>query len=299
MNEPREPLWTEHTFSTWDDTRLYYRVSRPDTADAPWLVLCDGIACDGFVWKRLIPAFAGRCGLLHWHYRGHGHSEPPADFANLTIPDLARDLCGILAEAEVPPAVLLGHSMGVQTILETWRACPKRIKALVPVCGSYQYPLDTFHESTVLKKALPWLRFGAKRAPGLFRAFLRSTPAEASFAFAFLTREVNRDLTSREDMLPYFEHLRSLDFDLFTTMLHYAGLHSADDLLERIDVPTLIVVATRDAFTPAWLSNEMQRRIHGSETLVLKDGSHGAPIEYPDVLNLRLEKFLLEKGLLR
>jgi pimeloyl-ACP methyl ester carboxylesterase len=42
----------------------------------------------------------------------------------------------------------------------------------------------------------------------------------------------------------------------------------------------------------------MHRRIHGSELLVLKDGSHGAPIEYPDVINLRLEKFLIAKGLL-
>lgn len=298
MTEPRTPLWTEHTTTAWDGTRLYYRMSAPDRADAPWLVLCDGIACDGFVWKRLIPAFAGRCGLLHWHYRGHGKSAPPADYKNLTIPDLARDLGGILAESGIPPGVLIGHSMGVQTILETWRSYPKRVAALVPLCGSYQYPLDTFHESTLLKKALPWLRFGAKRAPGFFNGFLRTTPAKASFAFAFLTGEVNRDLTSRDDMLPYFEHLRFLDFDLFTTMLHYAGLHSADDLLERIDVPTLIVMATRDAFTPAWLSEEMHRRILGSEMLVLKDGSHGAPIEYPDVINLRLEKFLLERGLL-
>ena len=299
MTEPREPLWTEHTYTAWDGTRLYYRKALPDRDDAPWLVLVDGIACDGFVWKRLIPAFAGRCGLLHAHYRGHGMSQAPADFANLTIPDLARDLGGILAESGIPPAVLIGHSMGVQTILETWRAYPRRVAALVPLCGSYQYPLDTFHDGTALKKALPWLRFAAKSAPGLIRAFLKNTPAEASFAFAFLTGELNRDLTSREDMLPYFEHLRYLDFRLFTTMLHYAGLHSADDLLERIDVPTLIVMATNDAFTPAWLSEEMHRRIHGSDMLVLKDGSHGAPIEYPDVINLRLEKFLLERGLLK
>ena len=127
---------------------------------------------------------------------------------------------------------------------------------------------------------------------------LRTTPASGAYAFAWLTEEVNRDLTRREDMLPYFEGLKRLDFQVFTTMLHYASLHSAADVLARIEAPTLIVAATRDAFTPFRLSEEMHRRIRGSELLVLPEGSHGAPMEFPDHLNLRMEAFLLRCGLL-
>jgi len=292
--------WQTHTHVSWDDTPLHVRTLVPEggAGDRPWLVLVDGIACDGFVWKHIAPCFAGRLPILHAHYRGHGKSGIPADLRNLTLPDLVRDLECILKAFDIPRAALLAHSMGVQVILDAWRVFPERIAALVPICGSFQYPLDTFHESDLLKRLLPLLRMGAARAPGLFRTILRATPASASFAFAWLTEEVNRDLTRREDMLPYFEGLQRLDFQVFTTMLHYASLHSAADVLERIEAPTLIVAATRDAFTPFRLSEEMQRRIRGAELLVLPEGSHGAPMEFPDLLNLRLEAFLLAHGLL-
>lgn len=292
--------WQGHAHVSWDGTPLHVRTSVPPdgAGDLPWLILVDGIACDGFVWKHIAPCFAGRLPLLHAHYRGHGKSGIPTDLRNLTIPDLVRDLQGILEAFGITRAALLAHSMGVQVILDAWRVFPRRIAALVPICGSFQYPLDTFHESDLLKRLLPLLRMGAQRAPGLFRTILRTTPASAAFAFAWLTEEVNRDLAKREDMLPYFEGLQRLDFRVFTTMLHYASLHSAADVLARIEAPTLIVAATRDAFTPFRLSEEMQRRIRGSEMLVLPEGSHGAPMEFPDLLNLRIEAFLLEKGLL-
>ncbi len=151
--------FSDHECEAYDGTRIYYRMSEPAAGapsedPRPWIVLADGIACDGFVWVHLIPYFAPHARILHWHYRGHGRSDPPRDSRNLAVPDLARDLDTVMAHAGVERATLVGHSMGVQTILEFYRSYPERVTALVPVCGSYQYPLDTFHESTLLKKAL-------------------------------------------------------------------------------------------------------------------------------------------------
>jgi len=57
-------------------------------------------------------------------------------------------------------------------------------------------------------------------------------------------------------------------------------------------VPTLIVAGTDDTFTPYWLSEEMHARIRGSELLTVPGGTHVAPIEHPELITLRLEKFL-------
>mgnify|MGYP002633846681 CR=1 FL=1 len=297
--------FSEHECRAYDGTRIYYRLSEPkgqaavgEPLESPWLVLADGIACDGFVWAHLIPYFAPRARILHWHYRGHGKSEAPADFRNLSVPDLARDLDTVMDDAGVLRAVLLGHSMGVQTILEFYRSYAGKVAGLVPICGSYEYPLNTFHDSTLLKKALPWMRLGVKSAPGIARVLQRVAKPEMVFRFGWLMAELNRDRIRREDMLPYFEHLGTLDLDLFTTMLYYASLHSAADVLAEITVPTLVISATRDSFTPGWLSDEMHGRIPGSEHLVLRDGSHAAPVEYSDLVNLRLEKFLIDHGLI-
>ncbi len=295
--------FSDHECEAYDGTRIYYRMSEPAAGapsedPRPWIVLADGIACDGFVWVHLIPYFAPHARILHWHYRGHGRSDPPRDSRNLAVPDLARDLDTVMAHAGVERATLVGHSMGVQTILEFYRSYPERVTALVPVCGSYQYPLDTFHESTLLKKALPWMRFGVKRAPGVARLLQKVAKPELVFNASWLMAELNRDRIRRDDMLPYFEHLATLDLDLFTTMLYFASLHTAADVLAAIEVPTLVISASHDSFTPGWLSEEMHQRIPGSEHLVLRDGSHAAPVEYSDLVNLRIEKFLTDHGIL-
>ena len=72
-----------------DGARLYFRSWGEGTRA---VVLCDGILCEGFVWKYLRPALV-QAGyrVVHWNYRGHGRSENPRDRSTLTIEDMARD----------------------------------------------------------------------------------------------------------------------------------------------------------------------------------------------------------------
>ena len=104
--------------------------------------------------------------------------------------------------------------------------------------------------------------------------------------------EVNGKLVHREDFTPYFKHLSSMDPRLFLGMLRHASEHTAFDFLPKVDVPTLIVAGTEDTFTPYWLSEEMHDRIPGSELLTVPGGTHVSPIEHPELIALRLEKFL-------
>jgi pimeloyl-ACP methyl ester carboxylesterase len=88
-----------------------------------------------------------------------------------------------------------------------------------------------------------------------------------------------------------------MDLALFARLLLDADSHSAEQVLATIDVPSLIFAGDRDRFTPSWLSEAMHRKIPSSELCVIPGGSHTAPIELPDLLNLRLEKFLLQHQL--
>src|ERR1700753_2523499 len=58
-----------------DGTPIYYRVRGP--VDAPAVVFCDGIGCDGYVWKYLETELAVTHRIVHWHYRGHGRTATP------------------------------------------------------------------------------------------------------------------------------------------------------------------------------------------------------------------------------
>ncbi|MBK7975953.1 MAG: alpha/beta hydrolase [Deltaproteobacteria bacterium] len=65
-----------------------------------------------------------------------------------------------------------------------------------------------------------------------------------------------------------------------------------------VRVPTLIVAGEKDPFTPPAVAWEMHREIRGSEILVVPNGTHVAQVEHPDLVALRIEKFLSDHGIL-
>ena len=158
-----------------DGTRIYLQVQGEDRGGHPTVVLCDGLGCDGFAWKYLLPELRKSHRVVRWHYRGHGQSSVPEDRDRIGMDFTCEDLAAVLDAVNVRDAVLFGHSMGVQVALEFHRRHPERVLGLVLMCGSYGHPLDTFHDSTLLKSALPYLRkvverfpFATRRVTGLF-----------------------------------------------------------------------------------------------------------------------------------
>jgi pimeloyl-ACP methyl ester carboxylesterase len=286
----REVHGTDSGFAEANDgTRIHWSAVG---SGSPALVCCDGIGCDGFAWKYLVRDFAPRHRIIRWHYRGHGRSGIPADSRRVGFDDISSDLQAVLEATGTPRAVLLGHSMGVQVALEHHRRHPDQVLALVLMCGSHGLPLDTFHDSNALKILLPSMISAAEKYPQAMNLIWRFA-AGGELAYQIATHlEVNRKLVNREDFAPYFRHLSGMDPRLFLGMLRHASEHTAFDHLPHVDVPSLVVAGTDDTFTPYWLSEEMHARIPRSELLTVPGGTHVAPIEHPELIALRPEKFL-------
>lgn len=273
-----------------DGARLYFR----SWGEGPRaVVLNDGILCEGFVWKYLRPALVNAgYRVVHWNYRGHGKSDAPKDRNTLTIPDMAEDLWRVLDAVGVEDAILTGHSMGVQVCLEAYRSRPSRTKGLVLLCGSWGRVTRTFHGTDALALALPALRSFASRYPAVVREMVSRTPPKLALRVAWALGEVDPQRGREEDMTPYFEHLATIDPQVYLTLLDYAGKHSAEDLLHHIEAPTLVVAAGKDSFTPPRLARQMARTIRDAELLEVPDATHTLPIEQPELVNQRVLSFL-------
>lgn len=257
-------------------------------------MLCDGIGCDGFVWRYLRDDLAGRR-VLHGHYRGHGRSQPPRDPARVSIADLADDLAAILDDAAVERAVLCGHSMGVQVALETWHRHRDRVAGLVLVCGAPSHPLRTFRGARTLEDVLPAVEKVLVRAPRMINSLSRALlPTRLALAVAGRV-EINRALVDPDAFMPYLEAMARMDVRVFLAMLAAAGAHTSDPWLGEVDVPVLVVAGQRDGFTPPERSRQMAEAIRGAELLEIEDGTHTAPIERPDTIDHAILAFLTRR----
>ena len=284
------------TVAAEDGTRLFLRTMPKATAGASPLraIFCDGILCDGFIWKYLWNDLAAVCDVAHWHYRGHGRSGAPADPTKVDIAAHARDLESVREHLGDPPCVLLGHSMGTQVVLENYRRWPERVRAIVLLCGSYGKVTQSFRGVPILDKILPRVMDIVEKQPDLARAIWTRLPPEMAFRVALLAGDVDKNHVRREDMLPYLKHMTHVDFPMFLKMLRAAGDHSAEEWLSEVKVPVLVVAGERDTFTPSALSTFMSEAMPNAELLMVPGGTHVAPIEQPELIGSRI-KALIER----
>jgi len=282
-----------YAVATSDGSPLFYESWGARDALTP-VALCDGIGCDGYVWRYLRADLGERFGL-HPHYRGHGRTAPPRDKDRVAIADLADDLVCVLDDALVDRVVLIGHSMGVQVALETYRRHRDRVAGLVLVCGASSHPLKTFKGSAALEDFLPMIQKWVQRVPGVINRVTRALlPTRLAYEVASRL-EIRRELIEPSDFMPYLEGMARIDARLFVAMLSAAGQHSADDLLKDILVPTLVVAGGRDGFTPPERSRAMAEAIPGAELLEIPNASHTAPIERPNVVDWAIRDFLARR----
>ncbi|MCP4606877.1 MAG: alpha/beta hydrolase [Proteobacteria bacterium] len=271
-----------------DRTQLYYE----KLGSGQPVVLCDGLLCDGHVWKYLTPALEKDCELLHWHYPGHGKSGEPPRFADLSSERLGGDVAVVARDAGLPRITVVGHSLGVQVALETWRCHRELVEALILICGSPGHIVSNFHEGPILGLVVPVLDTIGHFVPGLLANAWQRLPAQTLTRLAMYTREVNSRLIKDSDLARYFSGLSRVDFRLALQMLKSAEQHDATPYLKEIDVPVLIIAGKEDRFTPPDRSEMMAKLIPSAEMLMVRGGTHSLPIEQPDLVNLRIRRFL-------
>jgi len=272
-----------------DGTRIFYR---SEGTGFP-LVVCNGILCSTGYWTYLRPFFRNRCHVVTWDYRGHGRSERPRHPANVTVECHARDLKTVMDTLEIPRAVLVGHSMGVQVILEFYRRDSERVLGLIPVLGTYGRPFQTFYGMQWPDKVFPALLRAGARYPNVVARFTKPLLRTAlPVPLARMSGAIHwRDCPS-EIMREYFLQISNMDFHMGFHALLAMSRHTAEDVLERIRVPTLIVAGEKDPFTPPAVSEEMWRRIPDAEIVTIPGGTHTALVENPLLMQLRMEEFL-------
>ncbi len=277
------------SFTSFDGTRINYEVQ----GEGYPLILVNGLVCDASYWKYLIAHLSPWLKIVTWDLRGHGQSAAPAFDAHVRIEDHARDLGALIDHLGLERPIVGGFSLGVQIMFEAYRQLGTRLGALIGVTGPYRNPLSTFYGLPISDGVIDALfKVAYKVEKPVQWLWPRIFSSPAIYPLSRLTRATR---ASRKDMQGFYDHAREVDVHLFFRFAQAAAHHSAEDVLPLIQIPTLIIGAKRDTFTPGSLSDHMAKTIPDADYLYMDKGTHTAIIEEPEKINSHIEMFLRER----
>lgn len=124
-------------------SRAGVRVFYSDDGEGPPILFHTGGGGDGSMWRAAgyLDGLPGRRHLLLDH-RGHGRSDRPPDLAAHTIDEYVADVLGVLDDAGVERAPLVGYSDGSYVLFSLAARHPERVAAVVGL-GGVGLPGDT------------------------------------------------------------------------------------------------------------------------------------------------------------
>jgi pimeloyl-ACP methyl ester carboxylesterase len=272
-----------------DGTEVAYAVE----GDGPAIVLTNGVTTDISFWRYLQPRFSRDHRVLLWDLPGHGASSPARSAGTADLAEQPEIIAQLMDAAAMPSAVQIGWSTGSQVVLELYRRHPERCRALVLLLGSAGRTLSTtrlpLSGATIerIARTMPAPMFGV-----LVRTLTRIVNGPGG---QFVPRHFNLigPGTSRSDAALITEHLTRIDPRSVQAMIASAETHSAWDVLDRIDVPVLIVAGGRDPFAPAeTVGEKMHARCPRARLVHLPNGTHTALFDHAEEIGDAVDAFL-------
>jgi pimeloyl-ACP methyl ester carboxylesterase len=105
---------------------------------APAIVFVHGFGCSRTDWEAQVVHFSGRRATVAVDLPGHGATPAPASPCSIEL--YGGDVAALLRALALPPAVLVGHSMGCRVVLEAARQASERVAGIALVDGSQFAP---------------------------------------------------------------------------------------------------------------------------------------------------------------
>lgn len=277
-------------FKSFDGTKIYYETH----GSGPPLILNYGIGCLMNHWHPQVKHFSKKFTVITYDYRAHHLSEVPEDLNRLDLDSMAQDIKALCHELQIEKAHFCGHSFGVQLLVRTYDMYPELFEDMVFINGFIQNPLAGMFGSDMTLSFFHLFKSGFGLLPEtLTEVWKMAIQNPLAVHLSALAGGFNIKLTALKDIEIYAKGVSSLDLNafiqIFESMINYDG-HS---VLERIQVPTLVIAGASDSVTPVKHQESLHHQIKGSSFLLVPYGSHCSQLDMPDLVNLKMDQFYM------
>jgi pimeloyl-ACP methyl ester carboxylesterase len=260
----------------------------------PSILLLHGLASSSHIWDLVAPRLAPRFRVVAYDQRGHGLSGKPS--SGYGFDRLIADAAAVIRALRPGRPVVVGHSWGANVALQLAVSRPQLVSGDVLVDGGFLSMRDRMDWRTARTMLAPPQLKGMSLEQ--FRAGMRNfkrgaveiTPEVEAVFLSLMRVDRNGDIHPR---LSRANHLR---------ILRALWEQDAQGLLRRVGVPTL-VLAVRSAPGKADSAGFMEEKERAAEVVKAIDkavrfewieGIHDIPIQRPDAVAERIERFARE-----
>ncbi|QYJ04461.1 alpha/beta hydrolase [Nocardioides panacisoli] len=278
-----------------DGTSVRVWTNDPEgTIDGPTVVLCNGLGTNAYLWPALLDP---ECGVrvVSWNHRGVGGSERPRNPDHVEIEHFVQDALSVMDHFGIDRAVLMGWSMGVNTMFELALHHPERVAGLFAVAGvpgeTFATMLGPLHLPHAVARALTvnvcrvakytgWVATPLTQripvGPRLVKAITRT-------GFMFPMPDVELAADGIREFL-------TTPVDWYAHLALSTSRHTRVPL-SRITVPARFVAATYDVLAGARDMATAADRMAEADYHELR-GSHFIQVEQPEAVHALLLDFL-------
>lgn len=246
-------------------------------AGAETVVFAHGLLWSGRMFDRQVEALAPRYRCVTFDFRGHGRSEVTR--GGYDMDSLAADAAALIEALGCAPCHFAGLSMGGFVGMRLAIRQPRLLRSLILLETSADpEPEESRRGYRRLNLVARWLGLRVVAAPVMKILFGKKFLGDS--ARAALRDECRRAMVGN----------RRLGVTRAVTgVITRQGIL---EQLERIAVPTLILVGDQDLATPPERAARIHARIAGSRLVTIPGAGHTSTIEEPDAVNAAIAAFL-------
>lgn len=238
----------------------------PGPPGAETLVLIHGVTFTAELnWAKVLDTLGREFRVLALDQRGHGQGIPTGP--RFRLEDCADDVAALAAELGVDKFVAVGYSMGGIIAQLMYRRHRPLVSGLV-LCATARSVRGSPTERLItlglpaMAATMPWNPMAHMVTAEIFGAVMLGHIEDAA------TREWVRDQLRRTNLATALSAVQAVcEF-------------SSHDWIHRVDVPTAVVVTTKDDIVPAARQHRLARAIPGAVVHEIRAG-HGVAVNAP------------------
>jgi 3-oxoadipate enol-lactonase len=226
---------------------------------SPTVLLLHGwIASGGLNWFNAFAPLSQRYSVIAPDLRGHGRGLRSR--RRFRLSDCADDVAAVLEARGTGPVIAVGYSMGGPVAQLLWRRHPELVSGLVLCATSYRFVTgarERFIFSSMMATAVGTTRAGELmgRTPGMGRFVPQGSLQRPTNLRTWAAGEMRR-----HDLVKIMEAGQAI------------GSYNARRWISEIDVPTTVLVTTRDRAVSPVEQHKLAAAIPGAEIQLLDDG---------------------------